>query len=330
MYNVTDYDIYTFSFLKVAEGVNVVGGVVNNPTVTFGTMQDAVVGVEYSVSFTVDAPFGIKTIEATYGGKKATLSNENTTYTFTIPAQDMVAGEMTITVAGTDNKDTAFSGEVKVEVLNEPVITKGTPASGSETLDNKRPTISAEIVNAGENPTVTMTVDGKNVKAVYENGKVSYTPAADMEDGRVTVTVKVVRTDGKTAEKSWSFTVGKAQFQLYFGQLHSHTTYSDGSGSLESALEYVKNLEDSANVDFVAFTDHSNYFDKSGDANPEAALYDVSLMTAYSKELWDAYKGAIAAFNESQSDVIAIGGFEMTWSGGPGHINTFNLSLIHI
>ncbi len=328
MYNVTDYDIYTFSFLKVAEGVNVVGGVVNNPTVTFGTMQDAVVGVEYSVSFTVDAPFGVKTIEATYGGKKATLSNENTTYTFTIPAQDMVPGEMTITVTGTDNKDTAFSGEVKVEVLDEPVITKVTPASGSETLDNKRPTISAEIVNAGENPTVTMTVDGKDVKAVYENGKVSYTPAADMEDGRVTVTVKVVRTDGKTAEKSWSFTVGKAQFQLYFGQLHSHTTYSDGSGSLESALEYVKNLADSANVDFVAFTDHSNYFDKSGDANPEAALYDVSLMTAYSKELWDAYKGAIAAFNESQSDVIAIGGFEMTWSGGPGHINTFNTAGI--
>ena len=328
MYNVTDYDIYTFSFLEVAEGVNVVGGVVNNPTVTFGTMQDAVVGVEYSVSFTVDAPFGIKTIEATYGGKKATLSNENTTYTFTIPAQDMVAGEMTITVTGTDNKDTAFSGEVKVEVLDEPVITKVTPASGSETLDNKRPTISAEIVNAGENPTVTMTVDGKDVKAVYENGKVSYTPAADMEDGRVTVTVKVVRADGKTAEKSWSFTVGKAQFQLYFGQLHSHTTYSDGSGSLESALEYVKNLADSANVDFVAFTDHSNYFDKSGDANPEAALYDVSLMTAYSKELWDAYKGAIAAFNESQSDVIAIGGFEMTWSGGPGHINTFNTAGI--
>ncbi len=328
MYNVTDYDIYTFSFLEVAEGVNVVDGVVNNPTVTFGTMQDAVVNVEYSVSFTVDAPFGIKTIEATYGGKKATLSNENTTYTFTIPAQDMVPGEMTITVTGTDNKDTAFSGEVKVEVLDEPVITKVTPASGSETLDNKRPTISAEIVNAGENPTVTMTVDGKDVKAVYENGKVSYTPAADMADGRVTVTVKVARADGKTAEKSWSFTVGKAQFQLYFGQLHSHTTYSDGSGSLEEALNYVSKLPESANVDFVAFTDHSNYFDSSSNANPEAALYDVSQMTPESKKLWDAYKGAIAAFNESQSDVIAIGGFEMTWSGGPGHINTFNTAGI--
>lgn len=328
MYNVTDYDIYTFSFLKVAEGVNVVGGVVNNPTVTFGTMQDAVVGVDYSVSFTVDAPFGVKTIEATYGEKKATLTNENTTYTFTISGEDMVAGELTISVTGTDNKDTAFSGSVKVEVLDEPVITKVTPASGSETLDNKRPVISAEIVNAGENPTVTMTVDGKEVKAVYENGKVSYTPAADMEDGRVTVTVKVVRTDGKTGEKSWSFTVGKAQFQLYFGQLHSHTTYSDGSGSLEEALNYVNNLPESANVDFVAFTDHSNYFDKSGSANPEAALYDVSQMTPDSKKLWDAYKGAIAAFNESQSDVVAIGGFEMTWSGGPGHINTFNTAGI--
>lgn len=328
MYNVTDYDIYTFSFLEVAEGVNVVGGVVNNPTVTFGTLQDAVVDVAYSVSFTVDAPFGVKTIEATYGEKKATLSNENATYTFTIPAEDMVAGELTISVTGTDNKGTAFSGSVKVEVLDEPVITKVTPASGSETLDNKRPVISAEIVNAGENPAVTVTVDGKEVKAVYENGKVSYTPAADMEDGRVTVTVKVIRADGETAEKSWSFTVGKARFQLYFGQLHSHTTYSDGSGSLEEALNYVSKLPESANVDFVAFTDHSNYFDKSGSANPEAALYDVSQMTPDSKKLWDAYKGAIASFNESQSDVIAIGGFEMTWSGGPGHINTFNTAGI--
>ena len=329
MYNVTDYDIYTFSFLKVAESVNVVGGVVNNPTVTFGTMQDAVVGVEYSVSFTVDAPFGVKTIEATYGEKKAALTNENATYTFTIPAEDMVAGEMTISVTGTDNKDSDFSGSVKVEVLDEPVITKVTPASGSETLDNKRPVISAEIVNCGENPTVTMTVDGKDVKAVYENGKVSYTPAADMADGRVTVTVKVARADGKTAEKSWSFTVGKAQFQLYFGQLHSHTgEYSDGAGTLQEALNYVQNLPESANVDFVAFTDHSNYFDKSGSANPESALYDVSQMTPDSKKLWDAYKGAIAAFNESQSDVIAIGGFEMTWSGGPGHINTFNTAGI--
>ena len=92
-----------------------------------------------------------------------------------------------------------------------------------------------------------------------------------MTDGRTNVTVTVTRADGKSASFSWFFTVGESRYQLYFGQLHSHTQYSDGAGSLESALSYVKNLPDSANVQFVAFTDHSNYFDKSGAANPEGA-----------------------------------------------------------
>ena len=134
----------------------------------------------------------------------------------------------------------------------------------------------------------------------------------------------MTRADGKASSKSWSFTVGEAQYQLYFGQLHSHTTYSDGSGTLDAALDYVANLPEDANVDFVAFTDHSNYFDKSGAANPEGALYDMSLATESSQNLWNAYKQAAADFNASQSDVIALAGFEMTWSGGPGHINTFN------
>ncbi|MBQ5667268.1 MAG: CehA/McbA family metallohydrolase, partial [Oscillospiraceae bacterium] len=145
--------------------------------------------------------------------------------------------------------------------------------------------------------------------------------------GRTTVNVTVVRADGKEASKTWSFIVGKAQYELYFGQLHSHTTYSDGSGSLESALAYIAGLPESANVDFVAFTDHSNYFDGSSagtTANPEGALYDMSLASSVSQGLWNTYKNTIAEFNASQGEVIAIGGFEMTWSGGPGHMNTFN------
>ena len=43
-----------------------------------------------------------------------------------------------------------------------------------------------------------------------------------MTDGRTNVTVTVTRADGKTASFSWFFTVGESQYQLYFGQLHSH------------------------------------------------------------------------------------------------------------
>ena len=322
MYNVTDKDIYTFYFYPCVNE-NVTAGVVNAPSVVFGAMTEANVGMDYSFSFSVDAPFGVSEIAVTVGGTAVEVT-AGEGYSVTVPASAVTGTELNIVINGVDTKGVAFEGGTTVTVNDIPVISGLTPASGSQTFDEKKPTISAAIINGGENPTVTMTVNDAAVEAVYENGVVSYTPAADMEDGRVSVTVTVTRADGKSATKTWSFTVGKAQFSLYFGQLHSHTTYSDGSGSLESALDYVKNLPESANVDFVAFTDHSNYFDKSGAANPEGALYDMSLATTFSQETWAAYKSTIAAFNADNSDIIAIGGFEMTWSGGPGHMNTFN------
>ena len=323
MYNVTDYDIYEFFFYPCVNE-NLTGGVVNQPAVDFGILHEAYVGMDYTFSFTVDAVFGVDGELTVKAGETVLTAGEDGSYT--IPKENVTGETLTITVAGKDTKGVAIYGEATVPVKDEPAITDVTPAAGSETGDDKKPVISAVIVNAGENPTVTMTVNGEEVEAVYdpETSLVSYTPAENLADGRTSVTVTVVRADRKEASKSWSFTVGEAQYQLYFGQLHSHTTYSDGSGDLDTALQYVADLPESANVDFVAFTDHSNYFDKSGEANPEGALYDMSLATEYSQGLWSEYKQMIADFNASHSDVVAIGGFEMTWSGGPGHINTFN------
>ena len=317
-----DTTIYEFHFYGLADGVNVNDGIVNMPVVDFGTLTDAYVGMDYTFSVTVDAVFGVDgALEVTVNGE-AVAAGEDGSYT--VPAEKVTGEKLEISVTGVDTKGVNISGSAEVSVKDEPAIGVVTPAAGVQTLENKRPVISAEISNAKEGATITMTVNGEAVEATFADGVLTYIPAADMADGRTSVTVTVVRADGKEATKTWSFTVGKAQYQLYFGQLHSHTTYSDGSGSLESALDYIKNLPDSANVDFVAFTDHSNYFDASGAANPEAALYDMSQATANSQKLWSEYKGAIADFNASQSDVVAIGGFEMTWSGGPGHINTFN------
>ncbi|HIR65248.1 MAG TPA: CehA/McbA family metallohydrolase, partial [Candidatus Faecousia faecigallinarum] len=323
MYNVTDYDIYTFQFYPCANG-QLSGGVVNQPAVTFGALADAYVGAGYTFTFTVNAVFGVKELNVTVSGTDIAYTEESGVYTVTVPADQVTGETLEIVVSGLDNQDVAFSGQATVTVKDEPVISDLTPAAGSETGENLRPTIGAAVDNAGENPTISMTVNGQTVQATYAGGRVSYTPDGDMTAGRTTVTLTVTRADGKSATRTWSFTVGEAQYQLYFGQLHSHTTYSDGSGSLETALEYIGNLPESANVDFVAFTDHSNYFDASGAANPEGALYDMSLATASSQALWSAYKTAVADFNAAQSDVVAIAGFEMTWSGGPGHINTFN------
>lgn len=350
---VTDYTIYSFFFYPVADGVNVDGGLVVQPTITFPeTMLPAYVGDDYEFDLEIDTIYAIDDPWIEYSVKKADgtyipgyLSELQgntdvevldgfttgkgrvhiTVFDSDIAEAAKAGSTMTLTFAFKDVKGNEARASYTVDILDEAVISNVKPAQGAQTGAEKRPEISAEISNAGENASVTMTVNGAEVKTTYADGKVTYTPAADMADGKVTVTVTVKRADEKETSKTWSFTIGEATFQRYFGQLHSHTQYSDGAGSLESALAYIKALPDSANVDFVAFTDHSNYFDKSGAANPEGALYDMSQATEYSQETWKAYKDAVAAFNtENAGSMVAIAGFEMTWSGGPGHINTFN------
>lgn len=350
---VTDYTIYSFFFYPVADGVNVDGGLVVQPTITFPeTMLPAYVGDDYEFDLEIDTIYAIDDPWIEYSVKKADgtyipgyLSELQgntdvevldgfttgkgrvhiTVFDSDIAEAAKAGSTMTLTFAFKDVKGNEARASYTADILDEAVISNVKPAQGAQTGENKRPTISADIVNAGENASVTMTVNGTEVEATYADGKVTYTPAADMADGKVTVTVTVKRADEKETSKTWSFTIGEATFQRYFGQLHSHTQYSDGAGSLESALAYIKALPESANVDFVAFTDHSNYFDKSGAANPEGALYDMSQATEYSQETWKAYKDAVAAFNtENAGSMVAIAGFEMTWSGGPGHINTFN------
>ena len=350
---VTDYTIYSFFFYPVADGVNVDGGLVVQPTITFPeTMLPAYVGDDYEFDLEIDTiyaiddpwiEYSVKKADGTYipgylselqGNTDVEVPGDFTTgkgsvhitvYDSDIAEAAKAGSTMTLTFAFKDVKGNEARASYTVDILDEAVISNVKPAQGAQTGAEKRPEISAEISNAGENASVTMTVNGAEVKTTYADGKVTYTPAADMADGKVTVTVTVKRADEKETSKTWSFTIGEATFQRYFGQLHSHTQYSDGAGSLESALAYIKALPDSANVDFVAFTDHSNYFDKSGAANPEGALYDMSQATEYSQETWKAYKDAVAAFNtENAGSMVAIAGFEMTWSGGPGHINTFN------
>ena len=349
---VTDYTIYSFFFYLVADGVNVDGGLVVQPTITFPeTMLPAYVGSDYEFELEIDTiyeidnpwiEYSVKKADGTYipgisqlqGNTDVEVPGDFTTgkgsvhitvYDSDIAEAAKAGSTMTLTFAFKDVKGNEARASYTADILDEAVISNVKPAQGAQTGAEKRPEISAEISNAGENASVTMTVNGTEVKTTYADGKVTYTPAADMADGKVTVTVTVKRADEKETSKTWSFTIGEATFQRYFGQLHSHTQYSDGAGSLESALAYIKALPDSANVDFVAFTDHSNYFDKSGAANPEGALYDMSQATEYSQETWKAYKDAVAAFNtENAGSMVAIAGFEMTWSGGPGHINTFN------
>lgn len=85
------------------------------------------------------------------------------------------------------------------------------------------------------------------------------------------------------------------KYQIYFGQLHSHTSYSDGAGSCEDAYQHATNVD---NLDFVAVTDHSNSFDNAD----SASISDGSM-----SEEWK--EGHALATQYTTSGFVCIYGF---------------------
>lgn len=92
---------------------------------------------------------------------------------------------------------------------------------------------------------------------------------------------------------------------LYFGNPHSHTSYSDGSGIPEEAYSYAKEVPD---LDFLAITDHAYYFaqDLPDGRNKLAATIE-------------------AAIEATSEDFLSFVGFEWT-ATGTGHINVYGTS----
>lgn len=92
------------------------------------------------------------------------------------------------------------------------------------------------------------------------------------------------------------------EYNLYFGNLHSHTEYSDGVETPETALEYANDF-----IDFMAITDHAHYFSQelpNGKNKYDSIIEECKTLTT------DTFLG--------------IPGFEWTASG-PGHINFYDV-----
>ncbi len=105
-------------------------------------------------------------------------------------------------------------------------------------------------------------------------------------------------------------------YNIYFGQMHSHTNYSDGAGSITDAYEHATEVHETTDtLDFLAVTDHSNSFDN-------ASSDSVTITDASSSDEWT--EGKAYAEQYTTDEFVALFGYEMTWSNGLGHINTFN------
>lgn len=99
------------------------------------------------------------------------------------------------------------------------------------------------------------------------------------------------------------------EYRIYFGNLHSHTAFSDGIGVPEQAYDYART---EAGLDFLAITEHSNLYDHNLDWNQSRKWRDIQRMAQQKTE-----DGAF----------LALFGAETTWYNQFGHMNTYNMDF---
>ncbi|MDO5040599.1 MAG: S-layer homology domain-containing protein, partial [Peptoniphilus sp.] len=214
---------------------------------------------------------------------------------------------------------------IKIPVDSRPFVKETAPKTNEEVLDTLKPQITATILNPVEGMKVTLTLNGVAHDMTFADGKAVFTPAADLQEGKITAQISITDARGEKIadDYDWSFYIGKAQYRHYYGQIHSHTDYSDGAGSLKDALDHASNADQ---IDFFSITDHSNKFDAAGNLgtfdNEDSGLRSTIDST---RSKWEEYKETIA--NYTADDFLPFYGFEMTWTSSGanyGHINTFN------
>ena len=105
----------------------------------------------------------------------------------------------------------------------------------------------------------------------------------------------------------------------YYGEIHAHTAEnSDGQGTLAEANVYARDI---GKLDFFILTDHSNSFDK---ATISDSLATINNLNSYNTMNQQWVNGKLAAAAATTDTFLCDYAYEMTWSGGPGHMNTFN------
>ena len=113
-----------------------------------------------------------------------------------------------------------------------------------------------------------------------------------------------------------------AQENVYFGNLHSHTSYSDGSGKPAQAYKHARDV---AHVDFLAITEHNHAQAEQG----AAADRQDGILIAKDHSLYSgaASTSLISAAHAANKDgsFVALYGQEFSSISSGNHINVFEI-----
>jgi len=129
---------------------------------------------------------------------------------------------------------------------------------------------------------------------------------------------KYPETLGNLAEDTKRVTTRDKKYQVFFGELHVHTAYSDGSGSLDELYNLYKNIY---KIDFLAITEHdalgsstANHF------SPSEWTYNKTLNEVYNKPgefvTFNAYEWTHSTWSGRQDSTVDIGHKNVFFKGG--------------
>lgn len=305
------------------------------PTIVHNAVLTANTGIDYNISALVTDDRNIASVKVYYRtvgqtdyktiDMKPDASIANT-FTATIPKEELDTKGLEYYIEASDGTNiyktdsgNPYSVAVSDEDITGPEITSITPDNGSNVGNNFKPVISAQYSDKSGISSIKLYIDDVEITkdAVLTDGKITYTPTADLAKGNHIVKLEAIDNSAKKnkTEQQWNFTAGEEEYNFYFGQIHAHTAQgSDGIGTYDEAYNYAEN---NAKLDFFALTDHSNWFDNDTSCN----IADGSKSTK-----WNDMHTTADKYNKDGT-FTAIAAYEMTWSGstgGWGHMNTFD------
>ncbi len=234
----------------------------------------------------------------------SSILSENTLYTTTLTTGVKDIFDIALSAAYTWTFTSGLAD------TTPPSITSHDPASDATSVS-----LDASVVITFSEELNPATVNPSDFLLVGQYGDVPYQLAYDSAGLTVTLhpdfnllptssyTVTVQRSiedwagNPMDGSSTWSFTtMAEPPMNTYLGDLHNHTSYSDGAGTPTQALAAGK----AAGLDFMAISDHSY------------AINDTE---------WADTLAAVEA--ATGSDFLALRGFEYT-QGAEGHANVYN------
>jgi hypothetical protein len=109
--------------------------------------------------------------------------------------------------------------------------------------------------------------------------------------------------------------LSQTPYQVYYGNLHSHTSQSDGEGTPAIAYQYAR---DSAGIDFLAVTDHLEQISSSEWSDvqyqADAGTQTGNFVGISGWEYGSPFYGHVNVFNNTQQ-ITTLGWYYLDWGG---------------